>query len=87
MNELGLSRESVRKIVEEIVVKTVDSHMDSLESSGRLNKIIEAAFNDRYRSYKFNDSKYTYPFDGILCKAAENAAAKFVEENLSMKAK
>lgn len=76
MNELGLTRDSVRKIAEDIVTKTVDRHMESLVSSGKLNQITEEAFQRKYR-----DPKYGYAeFKSLISEAAAKAAKQFVAD-------
>ena len=40
MNELGLTRESVRGIMEDIVEKTISKHMANLETSGFIRDIV-----------------------------------------------
>jgi ribosomal protein L22 len=78
MNEMGLSREVVREMVEKIVTETVDKHMSSLVNSGRLDRIVEDAFQRKYR-----DPKNGYAdFKGLVASAAADAAKKFVAESL-----
>ena len=51
MNELGLSRESIRKEVERVVADTVERHINRLIDEGRLQKITEEILVTRgYRS-------------------------------------
>ncbi len=78
MNEMGLSREVVREMVEKIVTETVDKHMSSLVSSGKLSRIVEDAFQRKYR-----DPKNGYAdFKSLVSSAAADAAKKFVAESL-----
>lgn len=78
MNEMGLTRESVRELVEKIVTETVDRHMSALVSSGKLDRIVEYAFQRKYR-----DPKNGYAdFRSLVSSAAADAAKKFVAESL-----
>lgn len=78
MNEMGLTRESVREMAERIVTETVDKHMSSLVSSGTLDRIVEAAFQRKYC-----DPKNGYAnFRNLVSNAAVEAARKFVEDSL-----
>ncbi len=78
MNEMGLTRESVREMVDNIVKETVDKHIASLEDSGKLGRITEEAFQRKYR-----DPKNGYAdFKSLVSGAAAEAARKFVAENL-----
>ncbi|EIQ01113.1 hypothetical protein OpiT1DRAFT_05681 [Opitutaceae bacterium TAV1] len=78
MNELGLSRESVRQLVEQIVTETVNKHMTTLETSGALARITEDAFHRLYR-----DPKTGYAnFKSLVQDAAMTAAKVFVGENI-----
>lgn len=81
MNELGLTRESVRQLSEQIVTKTVETYMSGLISSGGLDKIVEEAFRSQYR-----DPKNQYiGFSETLKQAAKEAADKFVRERVIIK--
>ena len=77
MNELGLTRDSIREVIEKIVTETVDKHMASLESSGRLNIIVENAFRRKYKNPNSLDS-----FATLVTNAAQESARKFVRDNV-----
>jgi hypothetical protein len=81
MNELGLSREVIRVIMEQIITDTVNRHMAALEDSGKLDKIVEGAFERKYNS----PSSCYETFASLVRDAAKNAADKFVREKIRFK--
>ena len=80
MNELGLTRESIRQLTTEVVTEVVVKYMDNMEKSGRLQQIVEMAFDKKYR-----DPDGYRNFKGIISLAAEKAAIDFVSKNISIK--
>jgi hypothetical protein len=78
MNEMGLTRENVRDMVERIVTETVDKHMASLASSGKLGRIVEDAFQRKYRDPNNGYSDFKI----LVSSAAAEAAKKFVAESV-----
>ncbi len=80
MNELGLTRESLRVMAEQIVHDTVNKYVENLVSSGSLGKIVEDAFT---RVYRDPQNRYV-GFNEVLRRAASDAAAKFVFENVTI---
>lgn len=83
MNELGLTRESIRAMVEEIVIDTVTRHMSAIEDGGRLQTIITDVFEKNYNTPK---NRYER-FRDLVSAAAKEAAAKFVAEKLAFAGK
>lgn len=83
MNELGLTRESVRQTMEQIVKETIERHMTTLEESGQLDRIIEGAFERKYKDPKMGYGN----FQSLVTDAARAAAHKFVVENVSISLK
>lgn len=49
MNELGLTRESIRELVTELVNQTVEKHMRNLQENGALEKMFADAIDLHYR--------------------------------------
>jgi len=80
MNELGLTRESIRDMVEKIVTDAVNKKMESLESSGGLNRIVEDAFVRKYH----DDKRHFEKFGDVLRNAASKAAEKFIEDHVKI---
>lgn len=81
MNELGLTRESIRQLTVEIVTECVVKYIDNMEKSGHFQQIVEKAFDNKYRS---NVTHYEN-FRHVLYVAAEHAARDFVNKNISIK--
>jgi hypothetical protein len=81
MNELGLTRESIRQLTTEVVTEVVVKYMDNMEKSGNLQRIVEMAFDKKYR----DPNSYYGNFKSVLHRAAEKAANEFIEKNISLK--
>lgn len=77
MNELGLTRESVRGIAAEVVQSTVQKQ---LETSGYLEKLVEAIVERNLRELLKPDPYRTStdPLTGMVLSAAKRAAEQAI---------
>jgi hypothetical protein len=80
MNEMGLTRESIKELAEKIVLETVDKHMESLEKSGKLTTIMREAFDAQYRG---KDGHYD-TFGRLMRDEAAKSAREFVKEHIKI---
>ena len=84
MNELGLTREAVRGMMEEIITITVSKHMEKLKSNDFIAEIIRAELVkmsiDEYSTFRSKSIK------DIVCEEAKRQVEEFVKDNLRITA-
>ena len=83
MNELGLTRESIRSEVEKIVISTVDGHIKTLFEDDRLDSLVKEIV-----VAELNRSPYSNELPTIrsaIIGMAKEAAKRFVDENVTIK--
>lgn len=79
MNELGLTRESVREAMMEIVEDVVCKHLTKIVGDGTLNRLVVSdALTKHYRG---SDGKWI-TIEEEIAEAARNAAEVFVKEHV-----
>ena len=84
MNELGLTRESVRGIMEDIIEATVAKHINSLQSNGFISDIVRREIE---RMAKCNGSTFRHESIHSLIKSeAKNQIEEFVKNKIRIEA-
>jgi hypothetical protein len=83
MNELGLTRESIREEVEKIVEKTVDSFIQSDKFQISLERAIQKAFKTRYR-YSSGEEEIKQAIQSEVKQIVKIVAEKFVGQNFKI---
>lgn len=79
MNELGLTRESVRQLVEDIVAKEVKKHINKITFQGMIEQIVERKVNQIVNDCSWNRDA----IKGMVVSQAEKQVGIFVKERLS----
>lgn len=81
MNELGLTREYVRGMVDDIVREIVAKRLDAVNIQQYIDKIILSEINGMARDHgRFNSSDIR----GYAQKAAQEKVAEFIKERLQI---
>ena len=62
MNELGLTKESIRKEAESIIQSTIEKHINS----GRLDDIVRSAVITQFNFLVKNDDPRPYNFENLI---------------------
>jgi len=81
MNELGLTRESIREEASQIIRETIAQHMKNLEHQGVIQSIVEAEFRTivRGRGCEYRDS-----ITGMCRAAIDVSVKKYIDNHLHM---
>lgn len=83
MNELGLTRESIREEADKIVASAVEKHVTNLMNQGFLERIVTAKFDALVRGTSaWGPDKVTQ----IVVEAAKKETEKFVRDHLRLSA-
>lgn len=78
MNELGLTRESIRELVVQVVKETVERKFQSMDHDGSWKELIDRTFRDKYNGSNWGE------VDIVIKTAAKNEAEKFFREHLKI---
>ena len=84
MNELGLTREYVRGIVDDVVKEIVGKRLDAVNFQSYIDKIISSELNSLVREtsrYRSEDIR------SYVQKAAQEQVSEFIKEHLHIKGK
>jgi hypothetical protein len=81
MNEMGLTRESIRDLTVEIVTTEVAKHVNYLLSSGQIEMMVSKTINDLARENRWD----TNSLRSIVLNAAKLQIGEFIKENLVIK--
>lgn len=90
MNELGLTRASVREMVADIVDNTVERKLNEMLDAGLLNKVVLKKLDDRLAAGSNAGRLGGAPSDIVsqaLVAAAKELAKDFIEKNFEIVAK
>lgn len=78
MNELGLTRESIREETAAIIAEAVAKHVSFLTSSGQLERIVKEQFDKLLQKDRCDSSALRT----ICVEAAKKEVEKFIQANL-----
>lgn len=78
MNELGLTRESVRTMVEDIVKETLDRKIETMIAEGYLQKMVDQSINKVCANSQWD----TAAIQTIISKAAGTAIQEKMFQDL-----
>lgn len=78
MNELGLTRESIREMVEEIVGVAIKKHITLLLNSGHVDKAVTEYLNELTRESRFHGPTIR----SMVREAMEKQVSEFVNSRI-----
>jgi ribosomal protein S14 len=78
MQDLGLTRESIREMVEEIVGVAIKKHITLLLNSGHVDKVVTEYLNELTRESRFHGPTIR----SMVREATEKQVAEFVNSRI-----
>ena len=81
MNEVGLTRESVREETREIVEKTAEKFLHSLLESGQLGRILVKAANEELQK----STRWAKTLAGFVEDGARAAGKEWIDANVEIR--
>lgn len=81
MNEMGLTRESVRAETLEVVEKTAEKFLNSLLESGQLGRILVRAANEELQK----SGRWAKTLAGYVEDGAKAAARDWIDKNVEIR--
>ena len=82
MNELGITRESIRAEVERLVADVVDCHIKNMADQGKIEKLVDEKFNTLLRVERANNRYDHATVTSLVVEAAKRRVEQFVKEQL-----
>lgn len=78
MNELGLTRNSIREEMKDIIEKTAASHVNRLMEEGGMKEILREALNELVKANGYDRD----PVGNILREEVKKRAAEYVRDSV-----
>jgi hypothetical protein len=80
MNELGLTRETVRSEMEAIMSKEIDKHVRVLVNNGTIERYVHTVMNNLAKENRWDQQS----FRSIVIAEAKEQVAEFITNNLTI---
>lgn len=80
MNELGLTRESIREVVREIVTDTVEKHLRNMTSQSEMERIIRDKVNEVVKDNRWEKDTMR----DLIIHVARTEIEKFVASHIKI---
>ena len=81
MNELGLTRENIREIAEDVIKSVVAKHIANLATDGYLDKLVNRELKELVKDTGVG-ARYRSGIDDYVRRAAEQQVKDYLAENL-----
>lgn len=79
MNELGLTRDAVRQITEEVVAQVAERKVEALLQEGKLEEMVMRAVAKQMRKSAYGD-----PLEQVISQAILTAAKDYIREHVTI---
>lgn len=81
MNEMGLTRESIREETRRVVEETAEKFLRGLLESGKLGEILVGAANRELQQKE----RYAKTLGGYVADSAQKAAREWIDDNVEIR--